>query len=199
MARPNASTDDDAVPIKPEDLHVVLPVPHTHQACAGAATGFVMRRIAYRAGAYAPGIQEFLFHDLTTAPAGRSIEAAYGWLLTHSGDLHAMGYRVTGRRIVGERTEHIINWVKEGKGYRGAVLATDYKKMHPSERDDVNHAVGVTMDRKDASSPDELTMIDPWPGTLNGARDRSSLPAHLEVAHRQAKYAAIIMYWAGWS
>lgn len=198
MGAPSASTDD-AVPLRPEDLHVVLPVTHSSTACAGAATGFVLRRIAYRAGAYAPGIQEFLFHDLTTGRGGASLDAVSSWLVGHSGDLHAMGYRIAAQRVMGEKTDAILGWVKEGKGYRGAVLATDYKRLHPHEDGEVAHAVGVTVDRVDAKGAEGLVMIDPWPGTTNGARDRGAISPELEPAHRAHKYAALILFWSGWS
>jgi hypothetical protein len=190
---------DDAVPLTPEDLHVILPVPHTSEACAGAATGFILRKIAYRAGAYAPGIQDFLFHDLSRPYSGRSLGTVSDWLGLNGDQLHAMGYRFSGRRVMGQRTDVIIGWVKEGKGYRGAVLETGYQMLHPSEATDVNHAVGIAFDRVDAKSAEELLMIDPWPGTTNGARDRGPLSPRLEQAHRSQKYAALILYWAGWS
>jgi len=197
---PNArSHADDAVPANPEDLRVVVPVPHTATACAGAAAGVVLRRIAYRAGAYAPGIQEFLFHDLATASAGGSLDRVAMWMHVHGGDLHAMGYRLTGRRVVGQRTGDILAWVKEGSGFRGAVLATEYRRLHPSEPSEVPHAVGVTVDRVDSKAAEGLVMIDPWPGTTNGARDRGAIPPQLESAHRAHKYAAVVFYWAGYS
>jgi hypothetical protein len=201
VARQDSIPVDDAVPLKPEDLRVVLPIPHTSQACAGAATGFVLRRIAYRAGAYAPGIQEFLFHDLTTPGAGRSLGTVADWLGMFGDQLHAMGYRVSGRRVMGERTDEILKWVREGKGYRGAVLETDYGRMHPAESVfNFPHAVGVTFDRVDPSAATEdLVMVDPWPGTMNGARDRGPLSDRLEPAHKNQKYAALIFYWAGWA
>jgi hypothetical protein len=200
VARQDSIPADDAVPLKPEDLRVVLPVAHSASACAGAATGFVLRRIAYRAGAYAPGIQEFLFHDLVTPSAGRTLGAVADWLGVYGDQLHAMGYRVSGRRVMGERTDAILTWVREGKGYRGAVLETSYKRMHPAEPDDdYAHAVAVTVDRVEASAAEDLVMIDPWPGTLNGAKDRGPLSPRLEPAHRSQKYAALIFYWAGWS
>jgi hypothetical protein len=42
-------------------------------------------------------------------------------------------------------------------------------------------------------------MVDPWPGTKNGAQDRGPIPAVLDSAHRDHKYNAIIFYWSGWS
>jgi len=194
------SNVDDAVPIKPEDLRVVLPVVHSSTACAGAVAGFLLRRIAYRAGAYAPGIQEFLWHELGTPRYGRTVDAVGSWMVSHAQDLHGLGYRLLGRRVMGERTDAILAWVREGKGYRGAVLATDYRRMHPAEgQQPIEHAVGVTIDRVDAKSAEDLVMVDPWPGTKNGARDRGAVPPQLESAHRSNKYAALIIYWAGWS
>jgi hypothetical protein len=200
VARSARTNVDDAVPLKPEDLHVVLPVPHTPTACAGAAAGFVLRRIAYRAGAYAPGIQEGLFYDLATPGAGGSLDRVAGWLTERSGELHAMGYRLGGRRILGERTDALLAWIREGQGYRGAILATEYGRLHPSEGDaSLDHAVGVTLDRLEPKAAEDLLMIDPWPGTKNGARDRGALSPRLESAHRFHKYAALILFWSGWS
>jgi hypothetical protein len=199
VARQDSSHADDAVPLKPEDLRLMLPVPHSAEACAGAAAGFVMRKIAYRAGTYAPGIQEFLFHDLSTVSAGRSLASVSDWFGMFGSQLQAMGYRIQARRVMGEKTEAILGWVKEGKGYRGAVLETNYARMHPAEAADITHAVGVTMDREQPNGPEDLVMIDPWPGTMNGARDRGPIPTQLELAHREKKYSALILYWSGWS
>lgn len=191
---------DDAVPFKPEDLRVVLPVAHSYTACAGAVAGFLLRRIAYRAGAYAPGIQEFLWHELNSSAFGRTVDTVGTWMVTHAQDLHGLGYRLLGRRVMGERTDTILGWVREGKGYRGAILSTEYKRLHPLEGDvDFDHAVGVTMDKLDGKGADDLVMVDPWPGTKNGARDRGAVSPQLETAHRKYKYAALIIYWAGWS
>lgn len=201
MARQQASpTDDDAVPMRPEDLHAVLPVTHTSTACAGAAAGFVLRKIAYRAGAYAPGIQDFVFHELTAPYVGRSLDGVNSWLRQRGGELHQMGYRLAGRRVMGERTDAILGWVKEGRGFRGAVLATEYRRLHPTSADaDLDHAVGVTLDKLDPSGRDDLVLVDPWPGTSNGARDRGAIPAQLDAAHRSQKYSALIVYWSGYS
>jgi hypothetical protein len=202
VARKKASsTDDDAVPLKDEDLRVLLPIEHSLSARFGAAAGFVIRRIAYRAGSYAPGIQEFMFHELTTPPAGRSLDAVSRWLASHSADLHGMGYRISGRRLLGERTDAILGWIKEGKGFRGAVLATEYRRLHPAEgaTEGAEHAIGVAIDRVAPTAPEDLVMVDPWPGTKNGARDRMAISPALEAAHRKHKYAALVFYWAGWS
>jgi hypothetical protein len=202
VARQQVSSDvDDAVPLKPEDLRVLLPVPHSATARFGAAAAFLMKRIAYRAGAYAPGIQEFMWHVLTTTRYGASLEGVMSWMRENGGDMHGMGYRVQGQPVLGQRTQTILGWVKEGRGFRGAVLATEYGRLHPAEGSafDPPHAVGVTVDRLEPTAAEDLIMVDPWPGIKNGARDRTAIPPQLEHAHRPSKYAALILYWTGWS
>ena len=190
---------DDAVPIAPEDLRVVVPVPHSSTACAGAAAGFVLRRIAYRAGAYAPGIQEYLFSDLTTPTSGRTVESVATWMGVYGGDLHYMGYRLLGRRVVGERTEAIVGWVRDGKGFRGAVLATEHRRLHAGSEAEIDHAVGLAVDRLDARAAEDVIVVDPWPGEADFRRDRTAVPPGLELAHRAKKYAAVLLYWAGYA
>ena len=68
----------------PEDLGLLGPdVPHVN-ACCGAATAYLLRRIAYRAGAYAPGIQELIFHELNTSREGGTIEKVQRWFNSRS-------------------------------------------------------------------------------------------------------------------
>ena len=74
-----AVSRDDVVLQRPEDVRFLVEVFHTPSACAGAATAYLLRRIAYRAGAYAPGIQEHMFHELNTATEGGSIEKVHRW------------------------------------------------------------------------------------------------------------------------
>jgi hypothetical protein len=199
VAKSTSQRDDDVV-VQSADYKVVLPVDHTCSACAGAAAAFLLRRIAYRAGAYAPGIQEHMFFELTTDYAGGSLDAVQRWFGSRVGDLHYLGYRVLSRRV-SEQTPTIVDWVKEGRGYRGAVLPTSYERIHPgastAERD-YPHAVGVTFDKLDGGAED-MMMVDPWPGVGNGAKDRAPLPANLEGAHRPHRYNALILYWSGWS
>jgi hypothetical protein len=198
VAKTSRSEMDDVVLQRPEDVRVLLPVVHSATSCAGAATAFLLRRIAYRAGAYAPGLQEHLFHELTTARAGGSLEAVQGWFGARQGDLHQLGYRLLARRVA-ERTPTILDWVAEGKGYRGAMLRTQYQNLHPTSPDEVSHAVGVTFDRVEPTDPEGLMMIDPWPGIGSGARDRVSVPPTLEVAHRLRDYQGLIVFWSGYS
>jgi hypothetical protein len=197
------SADDEVVVQRPEDLRVTIPVFHTTSNAPGSAAAFLLRRIAYRAGAYAPGIQEYIFFPLSNQQTmGGSIDAVQRWFGGHVGDLQELGYRLNARRVA-EPTDVVLDWVKAGKGFRGALLPTTYSKIHPTEREpDFNHAVAITLDRLDPKKDEELIMVDPWPGTTNGATDRGSVascgPA-LESAHRDHRYNSIIFYWTGWS
>jgi hypothetical protein len=203
MADKRLRSDEDVVVQRPEDARVTIPVFHTQTACAGSAAAYLLRRIAYRAGAYAPGIQEYVFFDLANYSLnGGSIDAVQRWFGSHVTDLQELGYRLNARRVA-EPTPTILDWVKEGRGYRGALLPTAYTRLHPTEPiegdADLSHAVAVTVDRIEATRDEELIMVDPWPGVTNGAHERSTIPAVLESAHRDCKYNAIIFYWAGWS
>lgn len=192
--------DDDVVLQNPEDSRVVIPVFHTPTACAGAAAAYLLRRIAFRAGAYAPGIQEYVFFELANYhQAGGTLDAVQRWFGSRVSDLQELGYRLNARRVA-EPTPTILEWVKGGVGYRGALMPTEFRRLHPQESEpDINHAVAVTMDRVNGATDDDLIMVDPWPGTKLRAPDRSKVPQVLEAAHRDFKYNAIIFYWAGWS
>ena len=197
---------DDVVLQKPEEIRFLVPVFHTPTACAGAATAYLLRRIAYRAGAYAPGIQEIVFHELNTSREGGNIEKVQRWFSGRVSSLHELGYRLQCRRVA-TPTSAILEWVKAGRGYRGAMLPTAFKKLHPqpgaagqgADEGDVSHAVGITIDRLDAKLDEELVMIDPWPGVVGDAADRGKLPANLELAHRERNFQALVYYWTGWS
>ncbi len=195
---------DDVVLQKPEDVRFQVPVFHTPNACPGAVTAYLLRRIAYRAGAYAPGIQEILFHELNTSRDGGTLEKVEKWFNGRVASLHELGYRLQFRHIA-TPTLTILEWVRGGRGYRGAMLPTTYLKLHPRGsagqdvfEDAVAHAVGITVDRLDAKSDDDLIMIDPWPGTA-GDKDRGKVSPALESAHREANYHGLVYYWVGWS
>lgn len=199
----NLVSSDEVVLQRPEDLLFRQPVFHTDSACAGAATSYLLRRIAYRAGAYAPGIQEFMFHELNTSRHGSDLESVQRWFAVRTGDLHALGYRLYYRRV-NERTPTILDWVTEGRGYRGAMLPTSWSKVHPGQGSygEVSHAVGLTVDRLEAAAQDSLVMIDAWPGPVTadgGGVDRGPVSKHLEAAHRERNFHALIYYWVGWS
>jgi hypothetical protein len=202
----SAVSREDVVLQRPEDVRFLVEVFHTPSACAGAATAYLLRRIAYRAGAYAPGIQEQIFHELNTSREGGSIEKVQHWFTGRVSSLHELGYRLQCRRVA-TPTSAILDWVRAGRGYRGAMLPTSYRKLHPQPGaagnmipdDSVPHAVGLTIDRLDAKADEDLVMIDPWPGVVGDAKDRGKVPAALEAAHREKSFQALVYYWVGWS
>jgi hypothetical protein len=201
-----AVSRDDVVLQRPEDVRYLVPVFHTWNACCGAATAYLLRRIAYRAGAYAPGLQEQLFHELNTSRDGGTIETVQRWFTGRVSSLHELGYRLQCRRVA-TPTPAILEWVKQGKGYRGAMLPTSFKKLHPqpgaagqdASEDMTAHAVGVTIDRLETKGDEDLVMIDPWPGVEGGAKDRGKLSPALESAHRDKNFHALVYFWVGWS
>ena len=196
----------DVVLQRPEDVRFLVPIFHTWNACSGAVTAYLLRRIAYRAGAYAPGIQEHIFHELNTSREGGSLDKVQRWFTGRVSDLHDLGYRLQCRRVA-TPTPVLLDWVRAGRGYRGAMLPTAYKKLHPGPRivgaevpDDVPaHAIGVTIDRVSAKTDEDLVMLDPWPGMKAGVADRGSVPATIEAAHRERNFHALVYYWTGWS
>jgi hypothetical protein len=202
----NLVSRDDVVLQEPEDHRFLVPVFHTASACPGAATAYLLRRIAYRAGAYAPGIQEALFHELHTPRDGGSVDRVHAWFNARVAELHELGYRLQCRRVT-ERTAAVLDWVRGGRGYRGAMLKTSFPKLHPARGaagnnqpdDSIVHAVGLTMDRLEANSDETLVMIDPWPGVIGDAPDRGAVPPALDSAHRDRSYHSLIYYWVGWS
>lgn len=202
---------DDVVLQGPEDIRFLVPVFHTSNACCGAVTAYLLRRIAYRAGAYAPGIQEHIFHELNTSREGGTIEKVQRWFNARVSSLHQLGYRLQCRRVA-LQTPALLDWVKAGKGYRGAMLPTEYKHLHPEPGasgqdvlgDSVSHAIGLTVDRLETKDTDEdLVMIDPWPGVpgvVAEPKDRARVPAaSLELAHKARNFHALVYYWVGWS
>lgn len=203
-------TRDDVVLQQPEDIRFLVPVFHTSNACPGAVTAYLLRRIAYRAGAYAPGIQEHIFHELNTSREGGTIEKVHRWFNAHVAMLHQLGYRLQCRRVA-LQTPALLDWVRGGKGYRGAMLPTEYKHLHPEPGasgqdvlgDTVSHAVGLTVDRLDPKDKDEdLVMIDPWPGipaVVKDPKDRTKVHENLELAHKARQFHGLVYFWTGWS
>lgn len=200
-------TRDDVVLQRPEDIRFLVPVFHTSNACCGAVTAYLLRRIAYAAGAYAPGIQEHMFHELNTSREGGSIEKVQRWFGGRVSSLHELGYRLQCRRVA-LQTPALLEWVKAGKGYRGAMLPTDFSRIHPEPGaagkdvlgDTVAHAVGLTVDRLDPKDAvEDCVMIDPWPGVVGDAKDRAVVHKDLELAHKARNFHALVYYWVGWS
>lgn len=195
---------DDVVLQRPEDLTHLVSVFHTPSACPGAVTSYLLRRIAYRAGAYAPGLQEELFHELHVSRDGSSLERVKAWFGGRVSSLAELGYRLQVRQVT-IPTPAVVEWVRGGRGYRGAMIPTNFKKLHPQPgaagdgADVASHAIGVTVDRIEAGGKEDVVMIDPWPGVVGGAKDRAALPANLESAHRDRNFHALVFFWVGWS
>ena len=208
-ARPRGAsvTRDDVVLQRPEDIRFLVPVFHTSNACCGAATAYLLRRIAYRAGAYAPGIQEHMFHELNTSREGGTIEKVQRWFAARVASLHELGYRLQCRRVA-TPTAAILEWVQgRASGYRGAMLPTSFKKLHPSPAPPARTSPTTpsrtrSASRSIASTPrrdEELVMIDPWPGVIGERQGSREGLAALELAHRDANFHALVFYWVGWS
>ena len=164
----------------------------TPTACAGATASYVLRRIAFRAGAFAPGIDEAIFGELHTPGNGRTIDDVEHWLVDRTSALFALGYRLHYRRVVSP-TPELLAWVHAGRGYRGAVIPTSYCTLHPACAElgnAVQHAVGLAIDS------DFVIAIDPWP---RKSELRSNLPPALEPAHREHKYEGLALHWRGWA
>jgi len=126
------------------------------------------------------------------------------WFQARASMLQQLAYRVQCRRVATD-TQEPIDWVKAGRGYRGVMLLTDYKTLHPEpdaagdvRPEQVQHAVGVTVDRLDAAGDESLVMIDPYPGAA-GAKDRCDVHPKIEEAHRGRNFHGLIYYWSGWS
>jgi hypothetical protein len=163
-----------------------------------------MRRLAARAGAYAPGIQEHLFYQVSRRPLGVSLDSVEGWMRGRGGILSELGYYVLARRTAAP-TEDLFDWIQEGKGYRAAVLGVDGSRLYngvanKSEGDAVGLALydatsGIAdedrpKDMKDAA----LVMIDPWPGVPRFLAP----PRSLDIAHGSQKYATLLLFWTGY-
>jgi hypothetical protein len=193
---------DDAVMLAPENVRVDIPLFHTSEACAGAVTSSLLRRIAFTAGAYAPGIQEHMFFEPNTRSDGGSLSRVEMWFARRLTSLHQMGYRLQSRRIT-EPTENVLAWVKAGKGYRAAMLPVAYAPLHPgATASEMSFALGVIADvATPQAKADSILALDPWPGV--GNPDRFTLTdAHMKIldrAHREQKYFSLIFYWVGWS
>ena len=146
-----------------------------------------------------------MFHELNTSNEGGSIEKVHRWFTRRMTSLHELGYRLLCRRVA-TPTSAILDWVRAGRGYRGAMLPTGYRKLHPvtettidSATDMVGHAVGITIDRLNPKADEDLVMIDPWPGVTIPGADRVKVSPALEAAHREKNFHALVYFWVGWS
>ena len=191
---------DDAVIQRPEDVRVEIPLFHTQTACAGAVTSSLLRRIAFTAGAFAPGIQEHLFFEPNTAGDGGSLSRVESWFGRRVSTLHQMGYRLQSRRIM-EPTANVLQWVRGGKGYRAAMLPMPYAPLHPgSPATQMSYAIGV-MSESAKTKAESLYGLDPWPGPGKAERFdiNDDVVRVIDRAHREEKYFSLIFYWVGWS
>jgi hypothetical protein len=195
MARSDFATRDHDN-TRPASVRAAMPVHETPTACAGAVASYVLRRIAYRAGAYAPGIDDATFFELHATGHGRTHGTVERWFLARSPELDALGYRLHCRRVSWALPE-LAHWVLQGRGYRGAVLATSYARLHPGKpgRDASNaiaHAVGLTSEPRQLDGDDALVMIDPW-----SRATKSHVHPSLELAH--CDRVTLLCHWRGWA
>jgi hypothetical protein len=173
--------------VEPASLRPVISVFRTPTACSGAAASYIMRRIAYRAGAYAPGIDDGLFFELHATQDGGSVDHVLRWFDRRSATLRALGYRLK-CKCVAMPMSALLAWIRQGIGYRGLVLET-------AGHDAREHAIGVTFDRVAPRADEEVVRIDPWPGT---ARDRAEV-SELIVPDREGDVPAVGFHWIGWA
>jgi hypothetical protein len=95
----------------------------------------------------------------------------------------------------------IALWVERGVGYRGAVLATSYARLHPHRSsteagDVIVHAVGLLNEGCEAGGDGKLVMIDPWSPT---GTTRGRIHPALELAHCDRERAALLFHWRAWA
>jgi hypothetical protein len=164
----------------------------TRTACAGAASAYALRRVAARAGSYAPGIDERLFFELSRDERGVDLIQVARWFAVRGPELSRLGYRI-GVRLVAFRTAAIADWVSGGEGYRAAVLATACQVLHPDVSQPSPSAVALICDAERGEPA--LRMVDPWPIEPNLRDVDQALPE----AHRRVLHRALLLYWFGWS
>lgn len=190
-------------PIDAAATRPAIAVLKTPTACAGAVASYVLLRIAYRAGAFAPGIDDAIFHELHEVRAGYALADVERWFARRRPHLHDLGYRVELHRV-SSPTAELLAWIAGGRGYRGAVVATSYTSLHPpaqaGDTGDVGkviaHAIGVTSEAREPGADDELVMIDPWSRTGDA---RAAIAPALDLARMPHDHRGIAVHWVGWS
>lgn len=166
---------------------------------AGAEAAYILRRLAARAGAYAPGIQESLFYAIGQNNKGATLTLVGEWLRKNSRQLAQLGYHIV-HRLEAVRSGELIKWVEAGEGYRAALLGVDAVKLYGDKSLSVSHAVALirhdeTSGIADDDLPHGVVMVDAGIG-----RPRfSKVPdiSKLTRAHLQHKHQTILMYWTG--
>jgi hypothetical protein len=139
-----------------------------------------------------------MFFDLQRDINGRNLDLVGKWFRTNQAELSRLGYRFYARRVA-FRTQGVANWVASGAGFRGAILPTSGNRLHPDiDKLEGQHAVALAVDgvNGDGKLKKGLMMIDPYPGV---AATVGEPPVNLDAAHRDHKYAALVVYWAGYS
>jgi hypothetical protein len=164
-----------------------IPIETTIETCAGTCAAYVIRSLALRAAGMEPA-HDLVFREVMSSTHGAKLDDVHAWLSRTLPDLHRLGYRVHGRRVV-KSPVWVGDWVQAGKGRRGAVLDVDVSSLRPD--DDVSGQGSVALL---VSSKGALTVVDPWPPAL----DPYSPPVSLEPAHRACLYSTLLVYWQGW-
>ena len=170
----------------------------SRDSSAGAEAAYILRRLAARAGAYAPGIQEYLFYEIAQNANGSTLDKVEHWLHVQSAKLAYLGYQIHAKRTAYPSNE-IVNWVDEGMGYRAAVLAVDGSKLYKDSSMGSGHAVGLIRHDETSGITTDMdpgvVMVDAYPSRPRFA----PVPDTLARAHVVFKYQTILMFWAGYS
>ena len=165
---------------------------------AGAEAAYLLRRLAARAGAYAPGIQEYLFYEIAQNANGSTLDKVEHWLHIQSGKLANLGYQILAKRTAYPSAE-IVDWVDKGLGYRAAVLAVDGRKLYEDSSGPSSHAVALMRHDETSGIGEDMehgvVMIDAMPGKTRF----QPVPKTLARAHFVYKYQTILMFWTGYS
>lgn len=167
---------------------------------AGAEAAYILRRLAARAGSYAPGIQESLFYAIGQNYKGSTLPRVEEWLSKHSRQLAQLGYHILSR-LDAVRSGDLIKWVEQGAGYRAALLAVDACKLYNDKSLPISHAVALIHHDETSGIEDDLphgvVMVDAGVGRprFSGVPDMPTLTR----AHLQHKHQSVLLYWTGHS
>jgi hypothetical protein len=180
-----------------DNATLVIRLESSSDSAAGAVAAYLLRRLAARAGAYAPGIQENLFYEIAQNANGSNLDKVERWIASNSGKLSVLGYQFLCRRVAAA-TEDVIGWIEEGKGYRAAILAVDGTRLYGNESTSSSHAVALLINDATAGIADKkvesgLLMADAWPGIARFTRP----PRTLDRAHLAYKYGTLLLSWTG--
>lgn len=172
----------------------------SRDSSAGASAAYILRRLAARAGAYAPGIQEYLFYEIAMNNNGSNLDKVELWLQRQSQKLSYLGYQILAKRTAAP-SEGIKNWVEEGMGYRAAVMAVNGKVLYGDKSAPEYHAIGLIRHDETSGIDDQFeldhgaVLVDAYPN-----RPRfDKVPDKLAKAHFAFKYQTILIFWAGYS